>query len=310
VNEAILIVDDDRNILDAFGRQFRNKYRTVAAENGQHALALLDGGEQFAVVVADMCMPGMSGIDLLRAFRERSPDTVRVMLTGHPDVQTAAQAINEGHIFRYLTKPSDREALQSTIEAGIAEHRRIVRQKELETELRKIAYTDELTQINNRRRFMDLADRELARAKRFGHSVSVGMIDVDDFKAINDDFGHAVGDVVLQELARAIAESMREIDVFGRYGGEEFVMLLVETDTHGAVSVAERIRQKVSRIRLAALGDRHVSVSIGIASLHSGETLGELLTRADVALYAAKEAGRDRVETYRAEVREGLRGIA
>ncbi|MFI5119591.1 MAG: diguanylate cyclase [Thermoanaerobaculia bacterium] len=159
------------------------------------------------------------------------------------------------------------------------------------------ATTDPLTGLLNRTAFEERALAELARASRTGRSLAVAMLDVDHFKSFNDRFGHLAGDAALTAVARAVARTVRGIDAAGRYGGEEFIVLLVEADAQAALHAAERIRAAV-----ASLGPPRiplgVTVSAGIA-VHRGDfertTLESLVARADAALYAAKKAGRDRV---------------
>ena len=165
-------------------------------------------------------------------------------------------------------------------------------------ETRRMARTDALTGIPNRRYLFELGERELSRARRFGHPLSALMLDIDHFKAVNDTHGHAQGDRVMQALAQCCLQQIRDIDIVGRYGGEEFVILLIETDASGARSLAERIRASVAQIVLpTAQVPIRITASVGIAQLGEGDSdLDRLLGRADQALYAAKLAGRNRVE--------------
>jgi diguanylate cyclase (GGDEF)-like protein len=158
---------------------------------------------------------------------------------------------------------------------------------------------DELTGLYNRRHFIELAEAEVARARRTGTPLSLAMLDIDHFKAVNDVFGHPVGDLALRELARAMRETLRTSDVPARIGGEEFVVLLTDTALEGAVAVTERLRERVGRAEVKAGGDRvaRFTVSGGVAELALGERLDGLLARADEALYRAKEEGRNRTIT-------------
>ena len=166
-------------------------------------------------------------------------------------------------------------------------------------EVQRLAVTDELTKINNRRGLFESGNRELLAAKRLNRSLSVLMIDLDIFKDVNDKYGHAVGDVTLSEVARRIAVNIREIDIVGRYGGEEFVALLPETDLPKALLVAERIRKAVADERiLTEAGPIQVTVSIGIDELSiMTNSLEQLIKSADRALYIAKRNGRNQVAT-------------
>jgi diguanylate cyclase (GGDEF)-like protein len=178
--------------------------------------------------------------------------------------------------------------------AGISD---ITPQKRLEERLRELAMHDELTGLYNRRHFIELAESELARVRRTGTPLSLAMVDIDHFKRVNDVFGHAVGDLALKELAVAMRETLRGSDVPARFGGEEFVLLLTDTALEGALSVTERLRERVGRTEVRVADDRvaRFTISAGVAELGPGEAFESLLARADEALYRAKDEGRNRI---------------
>jgi len=168
------------------------------------------------------------------------------------------------------------------------------------SDLEDLAYRDELTELPNRRGATRQIDVLLSRARRHGHELALLLVDADRFKAVNDQHGHAVGDVVLRELASRLRERVRGEDIVGRWGGEEFVVALPETTPEGAVAVAESLRTAVAGSPISAEdATLAMTVSIGVA-VWSGEELEHLVARADTALYAAKAAGRDRVVLERA----------
>jgi len=167
--------------------------------------------------------------------------------------------------------------------------------KSMETELKRLATTDTLTGSANRRQFLDLAARELSRARRFGSLVSALIFDIDHFKSVNDTFGHQAGDQVLQAVAEAARSTLREVDVFGRLGGEEFAGILPQTGLSQAAAVAERLRLRVRAADHGVPGLGPVTVSVGVAELVPGDGVDDLLAAADQALYRAKREGRDRV---------------
>lgn len=174
----------------------------------------------------------------------------------------------------------------------------VTEQKELEQRLVELATHDGLTGLYNRRHFVDLAERELSRAARSHSPVSLCMLDADQFKQMNDEFGHAVGDRALTTLARATRGMLRAQDIFGRLGGEEFGVLLPDTRIEGALAVAERIRRsvEVTQVPTAHSAPVWITVSIGVAQHRPGESFETLMRRADHALYRAKDNGRNRVE--------------
>ncbi|MCW5772433.1 MAG: GGDEF domain-containing protein, partial [Rhodospirillaceae bacterium] len=171
--------------------------------------------------------------------------------------------------------------------------------KALQQQLELLASTDPLTGVVNRRRFFHTAEAELYRARRYDRPVVLGIVDIDHFKRINDTYGHAVGDDCLKSLAHGFANRLRRSDLFARFGGEEFVLLLPETQLGDGLRLCERLRQMVETLKLPVPGKTETigfTVSIGVADLqHEGDSLNQLLARADAALYKAKRDGRNQV---------------
>jgi two-component system, cell cycle response regulator len=163
----------------------------------------------------------------------------------------------------------------------------------------ELATIDELTKLNNRRNFLSLVTKEVIRSQRHQKDFSLIMVDIDHFKDINDVYGHPVGDLVLQKVAQIFHTAMREADIPGRYGGDEFCIALPETNEQDAFKVAERLSEKIYQVQIPA-GDKVVNftASMGVATLDKTNTtsFGDLLQKADQALYLAKQKGRHRVE--------------
>ena len=164
-------------------------------------------------------------------------------------------------------------------------------------EVERLAITDSLTSLYNRRHLFELADREFQRARRYRIPLSIMMVDIDEFKRVNDTYGHAIGDQVLQGVAECCRKELRGVDVIGRYGGDEFVALLPETGLPAACQVAERLRRSIAeRVLDTRAGRVAVTVSLGIAVMDDEHLTPEtLIDRADKALYVAKQNGRNRV---------------
>lgn len=167
---------------------------------------------------------------------------------------------------------------------------------ERKAELSELAYTDPLTHVHNRRHAMETLEKEIARVRR-GNSgaLSVALVDVDEFKLINDEFGHLIGDQCLYEIAQGIREELRIVDSVGRYGGEEFLLIFPDTQAAGAAICCERIRKRIESESRRLHPDYALTVSIGIAELKKDDTLESLLDRADKLLYEAKDSGRNRI---------------
>ena len=181
---------------------------------------------------------------------------------------------------------------------AVISHENITDRKVLEIDLARFAATDSLTGLPNRRYFLDFANKEIARVRRFGTPASVLMIDLDHFKAVNDTFGHAIGDTVLRSIGKACAETIRPNDLFARFGGEEFVALISGSNLADALVVGEKLRRRVLET-LVPNGENSIGLtaSIGVTEIASDDAdIGVALGRADAALYAAKHAGRNCVK--------------
>lgn len=166
-------------------------------------------------------------------------------------------------------------------------------------EMAQLATTDPLTNVANRRGLNTRLSEELSRAERYGSTFSVLLLDLDHFKTINDTYGHHVGDSMLREVAHLLQDACREPDFAGRWGGEEFMMILPQIDLSEAEEVASRVRERIEDEDAAGMSD--LTISIGVASFQMGDTHDSLFRRADRALYAAKERGRNRVEVAAAD---------
>ncbi len=176
----------------------------------------------------------------------------------------------------------------------------MTRQKEIEEQLRELATKDALTGLCNRRHFFDLAEADIARTERYGRPLSLALIDLDHFKAVNDTHGHETGDDVLRLFAQTCSNELRQTDVLARYGGEEFVIMMPETECAAGFYVIERVRRAVERLRYAtATGEYSFTISAGLVERAPGETLASMLRRADDQMYAAKGAGRNRLSSER-----------
>ncbi len=196
---------------------------------------------------------------------------------------------------RYVSERT--RELEATVEERTRHlNQEIARRQELEDELRALASVDGLTGINNRRSFLELGEKELARAQRYEHPLALMMMDVDHFKKVNDTYGHAAGDDVLKKLAATCAGNLRGPDILGRLGGEEFAVVMPECGIDAAEHAAERLRKTLGAVEVPSdQGIITFTISIGVVGREEGEGLAEALERADKAMYAAKQGGRNQV---------------
>jgi diguanylate cyclase (GGDEF)-like protein len=176
-------------------------------------------------------------------------------------------------------------------------YRDVTERKFMENELKRLAATDPLTGADNRRSFLEKAAYELLRSQRYEHAFALLMLDVDHFKSVNDTYGHKWGDQVLKAIVAKSLKTLRDTDLFGRIGGEEFAIILPESEAEAALEVGERLRQALSEISISSdKGSIKITVSIGLAMMEAGnDTLEAILERADAALYKAKQAGRNKL---------------
>lgn len=323
----ILCVDDDSTVLSAlrtvmaanFGQQLRVEF----AESGEEALEidaeLREQGHELSVVISDFMMPTLRGDELLVRLHERSPNTIKILLTGQSDLSGVKRAINEANLYRFLEKPFSNEDVVLTVRAAIRayqQERDLIAQNEklrqMNADLESLVFArtqelvdknaqleilstiDALTGLFNRRKFTEEVEEELVRTGRYGLPLSVIMVDIDHFKHVNDTHGHSVGDAVLADVANILRACTRASDAQGRLGGEEFVVLCRHTTAEGALAVAEKLRASIEEHEFP--GVETITASFGVASHRDGDLLASLLGRADAAMYRAKRGGRNRVE--------------
>ncbi len=291
----ILIVDDEKMNLKVLADLLKGEYSPVLARSGDQALKHAFGDSPPDLILLDVVMPDMGGYEVIK--RLKNNDTTKnipvIFVTALNSVEDEENGLILGAV-DYITKPFS----PPTIKMRVRNHLRIVHQYKL---LDQLAYLDGLTEISNRRRFEDIFQREWPRSARNQTPFSVAMVDVDFFKQYNDNYGHAMGDIALQKIAKTLENSLkRPADLIARYGGEEFVMMLPETDADAARIVAERSLAKVNDLDIPhhySQVAEHISVSIGLATICGNDDIPPetLLKTADKNLYLAKQSGRNRV---------------
>ncbi|HKV49452.1 MAG TPA: diguanylate cyclase [Candidatus Acidoferrales bacterium] len=298
--EKILVAEDDpvsQRMLQSFLTKWG--YEIIAVSSGTEALRVLESPDAPPLAVLDWMMPGLEGPEICREIRKdpERPYTYVLLLTARTQKEDLLRGLEAG-ADDYLTKPFDVQELRARLHVG----RRILDLQHhllaATDELRFRASHDMLTGIPNRGTILEAVNRERARQIRDGGSFGVILADLDHFKAVNDAYGHLAGDIVLKEAACRMRSCVRSYDSIGRYGGEEFLIVVPTGDGNSTAAVAERIREAISENPvITESGPISVTASLGIAVSFDREAK-EVLRSADEALYCAKARGRNRVERF------------
>jgi diguanylate cyclase (GGDEF)-like protein len=307
-SSTILVADDEpinRSLIQR--RLERAGYRVLTAQNGREAVERARI-ERPDLVILDVMMPVMDGLEACQLIKadEVIRDTPVIFLSARDETDVKVSGLSLG-ANDYISKPFKAEELLARVDVALRlKHERDSLRKRAEEAgaradvAQERAMTDALTGLLNRYGLQHILARELAETRRYNRPLSCLMIDLDYFKSVNDLEGHAAGDVGLQQVAVVLTENVRGSDVVFRYGGEEFLVLLPETDLEGAISLAEKIR-RATESRSFGDGQRvfSLTLSAGVATLWDNESGNDMIARADMALYQAKEQGRNRIEAAR-----------
>jgi diguanylate cyclase (GGDEF)-like protein len=296
----ILICDDDpadRKLVRTYLQRITDR-EIVLLEAGhtEEIQDALDKG-RIDLVLMDNQMPGKSGMEWLAEIARKQLAPV-VMLTGSGTEEIVAQAFQEGAV-GYLPKGSlSREKLSNIIDVALDKWTRLQQAMADKEKLERLATFDSLTGLYNRRATLGKLRELINLANRYKEDFSLIMLDIDHFKTVNDRYGHLTGDGALEEIATLIRRNIRDTDIVGRYGGEEFIIILPKTTLASSWVVAERLRSIIEKAQMkdSAGNVFAITVSQGLAGWERGEDADSLISRADEALYKAKEKGRNRVQ--------------
>ena len=300
---TVLIIDDTKSVRQQILATLRSAdlfSNYFEATNGIEGFKILLN-EKIDVVLCDVEMPGMDGFKFLGMVNARKElqDIPILLLTSHEEISTKIRGLEQG-ASDYVTKPFIPEELLARVKVQLKIKALQDHLKEKNQLLQKLAQTDPLTELYNRRHIMSALTSEFDRNRRFGSPFAFLMIDLDHFKRVNDTYGRMQGDKVLQSTSWEIQSVLRQYDSAARFGGEEFALLLPEAALDDAVMVAERLRENISNIEFSGeFEDLRITASIGVAGIPHEKinSIEDLIRLADVALYAAKNKGRNRVES-------------
>ncbi len=287
-NESVLIVDDSHVTLKILASCLKDLHKVNLATNGASCLQIAQTQPQPDLILLDVTMPNMNGYEVCEQLK-KNPLTAAIpviFLTGLDSEKDEEKGLLIGAV-DYITKP----VRPAIVVARVQTHLTLKLQRD---KLNQMAFHDQLTGLYNRHYLMDIAEREVLTAKRHHFALWVLMIDIDHFKKINDNHGHAVGDVVLQAVAETLAQDCSDQDLIARSGGEEFVILFDPCEDEEAFNKAVGLLDVIESLNPHNI---NVTISIGMAKIsEQDENFGRFLKRADDALYQAKKNGRNRLE--------------
>ncbi len=297
---TVLVYDDDdayrKLVRSMLGQSRKVEFNVLEARNARQMGTALKRHIP-DVIILDLGLKGKSGMEWLAEITERDIAPV-VIVTGSGNEQTAVEAMKSG-AYDYIPKAYLTYDLLFKSLLNAREKWGLLREKErLQKELTHMAMYDALTDILSRRALLEQAEVERQRTKRYGRDLSLLMIDIDHFKKVNDTYGHLFGDIVLREVAQTLKKQTRRSDFVGRYGGEEFLIILPETSLDKALVLAEKLRKQVSELIIPV--DRQVlkdiTISIGATEYEDDPNIEKFINRSDKWLYAAKQNGRNQVQ--------------
>jgi diguanylate cyclase (GGDEF)-like protein len=307
-NFLILVVDDIPQNLKVVGSMLDGVgYATTFAAGGQQALERVTRACP-DLILLDLMMPEIDGLEVCRRLKANPQlrDIPIIFLTASHEQEHLVSAFQLGAV-DYITKPFRKLELLARVRTHLELKHTTDQLKCALAELERLAHVDPLTDILNRRSLFAAVEQEFNRASRYNAPFSLLMLDVDHFKQINDKYGHAVGDRALIALTKVVSDALRKVDVLGRYGGEEFVVMLPQTESQQALAVAHRIRLLVEAMAISMQEENqtrldaeklHITISVGVSTYRPGDTLvDKIFERADRALYCAKDAGRNTCRT-------------
>ncbi len=273
-NEHVLVVDDEDIVREPISAMLQYLgFKVDTAASGDEALETFKENS-YSFLLTDIRMPGIDGLELIRIVKREYPEVCAIAMTGYSREYEYVETINAGAT-DFVNKPFGIEEIKAKFKRGIIE--RNIRQ-----ELNRLSITDSLTGLYNQRHFYDRLNEETARAERQNHALALILLDLDDFKHVNDTLGHMAGDDLLQKVGAVINSKMRQnVDSGYRYGGDEFAVMLIEADKLVAKMMSNRIKSGI-------LEDCHISASSGFAVFKKGLSSEALVGEADRKLYEDK----------------------
>ncbi len=297
-DKTILIVDDTIENLDLLIKLL-DKYDVINTISGSEALEIVNE-EKIDLILLDIVMPNMNGYEVCKKLKEnnKTKDIPIIFITSKEDEDSIEQAYEVGGV-DYITKPFKPRELLARVKLHLKMQALIDSYELSQKELKHLACIDPMTKLYNRRHFTDASESIYKLAKRDQTELSLVLLDIDNFKNINDTYGHDIGDKVIINLAEMLRDSTRQSDIVCRYGGEEFLILLPETNKEGAYKIAEKIRNKIESfcisINETLCINYTVSIGVSLVDYNNNFNIEQSIKKADISLYNAKSSGKNKV---------------
>ena len=284
---TILCVDDELGILESLERTLRRRFNVLLASDTIDAFNLIEHNPHISVVISDHILGSDNGVDFLSQVNKSLPTCSRVLLSGQIDIKSMEDAINTAKIHKFIMKPWENDQLLLHIVEAYKNHKVLVEKEKLQT----LSITDPVTQLTNHRFFQEKLRLEWDKFQKSQKPLSLIMIDIDHFKKFNDRFGHPEGDKVLALISSELKKALPEHGTLSRYGGEEFAVILSNTNSQEALIVSEKLRAEVLK---TSFNNYPLSISLGVATApQHANSVDELIISADQSLYQAKRRGRN-----------------
>ena len=305
--EKILIVDDYPANIRIVAAMLQQNYKVLAANNGERAIKIAEDIHP-DLILLDVMMPELDGFTVCEILKKnpKTNDIPIIFITAKTELNDIVKGFSVGGC-DYISKPFNPEELFARVNTHIElkKSRELLKKyiQELEQKNRELdimSKTDYLTKLANRRFMIERLNEEVARTEKTGEKFSMLMCDIDYFKRVNDTYGHEIGDLVLKEVTKSIKNMVRECDVVSRWGGEEFIVLLIDTNIISAAKVAEKIRAEIEK-NIITINNSIVKVtmSIGVTEYLNEISISQNINNGDEAMYQSKANGRNRVTEYR-----------
>ena len=291
----ILIVDDNEvSLLIAENLLMKHNYAIDTATSGKEALSKIRAND-YDLIIMDIMMPGMSGYDACSKIKELNPSAFIIMLTGLIDDNAFRKSFDAGAV-DFIKKPIHELELHVRVKNALRMKNYEKSLQEKNQQLEILAATDGLTGLYNHRFIINSLTHNINITKRYSVPLSIIMFDIDQFKQFNDVYGHRAGDRILKLAADTFIKNLRNVDIVGRYGGEEFLIIQPNTNLAGSVKAAELLRKQMEKITLKNQVKLTLSISGGVCEYKNNYNLSRFISVADKLLYKAKKNGRNKIE--------------